>query len=50
MHEAPKVLPVVDDTPKRFVDPEEWSVTDEEVAAGNALGEAIDVDDDEDAG
>ena len=38
---VPVILPVVDDPPKTgvWVDPEEWEVTDEEVAAGNALGE-----------
>lgn len=45
-------LPAVDQPPKSgvFVDPDDTPLSDAEIAAGNALGAAIDIDDDEDAG
>ncbi|UFU03425.1 hypothetical protein LQF12_02105 [Ruania suaedae] len=49
----PVVLPPIDDEPKDGTyAPEllELELTEEEIAAGNALGEAIDPDDDEDGG
>lgn len=49
----PVELPALDDPPKDGTyAPEliELELTDEEIAAGNALGQAIDPDDDEDNG
>lgn len=44
------VLPELDEPPAVWIDVEGPPVTDEEAAAGNELGAAIDVDDDEDSG
>lgn len=45
------VLPQLDDPPKSgvFVDHDAEPLTEDDIALGNALGEVIDVDDDEDA-
>lgn len=45
-------LPVLDDPPRSgvFVEHDDLELTDDEISAGNDLGEAIDVDDDQDAG
>lgn len=44
-------LPILDEPPKSgvFVDHDDEPLTDDEIALGNALGEVIDVDDDDDA-
>lgn len=48
----PELLPVVDDEPKSgiYVDHDEIAVTDNEAAEGNAQGNTIDIDDDDDNG
>lgn len=45
-------LPAVDTPPRSgvFVEHDELVLTEEEIAEGNALGEEIDVDDDDDNG
>jgi hypothetical protein len=45
------LLPVLDEPPKSgvFIDHDDAELTDEDVALGNALGEVIDVEDDDDA-
>jgi hypothetical protein len=45
-------LPIVDGPPRngRFIEHYELGLTPKEVADGNALGESIDLDNDEDAG
>ena len=51
--ESPQVLPQVDSDPSgEFIDTESFfeNVSEEEIADGNHLGEAIDTDDDEDSG
>lgn len=44
------VLPILDSPPKSgvFVDHDDVPLTDDDIALGNALGEVIDVDDDDD--
>lgn len=45
-------LPALDEPPKSgvFVDHDAEPLTEDDIALGNALGEVIDVDDDDDAG
>lgn len=45
------LLPVLDEEPKTgvYVDHDDAPLTGDDVALGNALGEVIDVDDDDDA-
>lgn len=50
MSDEATTLPVVDAPPEVWVDPEEFELTDAEVADGNRLGVMIDTDDDEDNG
>jgi hypothetical protein len=47
---ADDVLPELDDLPKSgvFIDHDAEPLTAEDIALGNALGEVIDVDDDDD--
>lgn len=47
---APTRLPEIDSPPERWVDAEDFEITDEELELGNRLGQTIDVDDDEDGG
>lgn len=52
MTEPEPELPALDSPPKSgiFIDHDDAELTDDEIALGNALGEAIDVDDDNDDG
>lgn len=45
-------LPAVDEPPRSgvFIEHDELELTDDEIAAGNQLGAAIDVEDDDDNG
>lgn len=45
-------LPVLDEPPKSgiYIDHDAAPLTEDEIALGNALGEVIDVDDDDDNG
>lgn len=47
-----KPLPILDSPPKSgvFVDHDDLELTDDDIALGNALGDVIDVDDDNDDG
>lgn len=45
-------LPVLDEPPRSgvFIDHDDAPLTDEDIALGNALGDVIDIDDDDDNG
>jgi len=51
MPEDDDLLPVLDTPPKSgvFIDHDDAPLTDDDIALGNALGQVIDIDDDDDA-